>query len=883
MHLNLVPATPIPVTDQKTVSVGVNPGDAASRVLTVTNKGKGTLTDLKAAVPAGLPWVSVGAFGKSTLLPNESTTFTVTFAPGESVSLGQYQDTLVVSDGTGKFYANVGLSAEITAVKTGGVSIRVTDDVGSVVPNAAVTLISKDEYVSVAGGEESTYYVNFSAHTDASGVAQFYDKPLGAYDMVVTATGREKYVGECEIMPSSGAPFTDVVLKNLPVQIEWTVVPTTIVDEYEIKLELTFGAHIPSPSFGFNPPWVNIPKNVTEPIYVEANVVNTGLIALTDVVASVVREHASDSGISIVGGGYLGEIPAQSSARVKLLVQPGVYNLPYGTNAAGNAANFIKLEGSYVSFDPDTGLPVDPAPTVTGTLPLYNPSGTPVTLEVRLPDSGGKAVEETLQLPEGQMEELRYIAPQGIDKEKELAQDGGSVYEIVKLSLNQTATLERQAFDATLKVTNGYPEYALSNLRVDVLVKDENGTDVSGRNFIIATGVTGISDVDGNGSLPSGGGLTATWQIIPGADLGGTEPEGKVYYASALVSYYVNGQLVQTETEGVPITILPQPKLQLHYFVPHNVLSNTPFRLGVTVENYGYGEAMNLNINSGQLKIESNQSGLITDFEIVGSSFGSSSGSEFKLSFGNVPAATREMNEETGEWELVPGKVSGYWLVRWNMPLTEGDPYEGEFRDFKATLTHKDYKGVQLNPLIVSVDTAIIGKDGVLAEKEGGSGLSLITEGDTGFCDCLLDLDSGLRVPIYVPDTLRVTADYNGASMTVAASGASAATEARYQVVMIPEPEGCGSIGAVKMSTKADGSDAVTLSPGNYWKDYGYIYVVSEIPVLYADDLTRTYPEAYYTVEFGTAAFISAVDYSRFVYTPADEETPGAVQLGKGA
>jgi len=37
-------------------------------------------------------------------------------------------------------------------------------------------------------------------------------------------------------------------------------------------------------------------------------------------------------------------------------------------------------------------------------------------------------------------------------------------------------------------------------------------------------------------------------------------------------------------------------------------------------------------------------------------------------------------------------------------------PFEGEFRDFKATLTHRDYNGVQLNPLIVSVDTEIIGK-----------------------------------------------------------------------------------------------------------------------------------------------------------------------------
>ena len=879
VHLNLLPATPLPVTNPKSVSVGVNPGDTVSRVLTVTNKGKGTLTGLKAEAPAGILWVTTGSFGKRTLLPGESTTFTVTFAPGEGVSLGQYQDKLTVSDATGKFYANVALSAEVTAQKTGGISLRVSDDVGTLVPNATVTIISREEYVSVAGGVESTYYESYSARTDENGIAQFYDKPLGDYDLVVTALGREKYVGACEIMPSVGAPFTEITLKNLPVQIEWTVVPTTIVDEYEVKLELTFGAHIPSPSFGFNPPWVNIPKNVTEPIYVEANVVNTGLIALTDVVASIVREKPGDMGISIVGGGYIGEIAAQSSARIRLLIQPGVYNLPYGTNAAGQAKNYIRLEGSYVSFDPDTGLPVDPAPSVTGSLPLYNPSATPVTVTVRLPENNNKAVEETISLPEGQMEELRYVVPQGADREKELAQEGGSVYEIVKLSLDQTATLERQAFDATLKVTNGYPSAALSNLRVDVLVKDENGVDVSNQNFIISTGLFGIPDVDGNGSLASGASLTATWQIIPGSGLGGTSAEGRTYYASALVSYYVNGKLVQTETDGVPIVILPQPKLTLNYFVPHTVLSNTPFKLGVTVENYGFGDAMNLNITSGKLRIDANQSGMITDFEILDSSFGAQSGSEFTLSFGNVPAATQEIDPETGETVLVPGRVTGYWTLRWNMPVTAEKPYEGEFRDFKATLTHKDYKGVQLNPLITDVRTAIIGKDDLLSDTEGEGGLTLVNEGTTGFPDHLLDLRSGLRLPVHVPDSLAVTDAYNGERMTVRVPAAAPGVGARFQVLMIPEPEGCGTIASV--TVKSAGTEK-NVSPGNYWKDYGFIYVVAEIPTVFDENHRRVPAEADYTIVFGSAARLEEVNYSRFVYVTAQSDDPGAVQIGQG-
>jgi hypothetical protein len=470
--------------------------------------------------------------------------------------------------------------------------------------------------------------------------------------------------------------------------------------------------------------------------------------------------------------------------------------LPFTKDSSGNPLNFIKLEGTYVSFDPDTGLPVDPAMMISGRLPMYNPSETSVKLDVRMPDAPGKVVQEELKLPEGQIEELRYIANSGANREELLKEGGGTAYEIVKLSLSQTATLERQAFDATLKITNGYPEYALQNLRVDVTVTDEDGVDVTNKNFVIATGLQGISDVDGNGSLAAGTAMTATWQIIPGSDLGGTTMAGKIYYAKALISYYVNGRLVQTQTDGVPITILPQPKLTLNYFVPHNILSNTPFKLAVTVENSGYGEARNLNIDSGQLQITANQAGLLTDFEILSSSFGTNTGNTFRLEFGNIAPATYSettdpiTNEVIGTW--TPTKVTGYWVVRWVLPV-EGDeePYKGEFRDFKATLTHKDYKGVQLNPLIVGVTTRIIGKEDVLSGEFVDGAMAVVNEGNTGFPDFLMNLDSGLRIPIFVPDQVTTTAPYSDGATSMQVKTAKPATtldynSVRYQIVMIP-------------------------------------------------------------------------------------------------
>jgi len=119
------------------------------------------------------------------------------------------------------------------------------------------------------------------------------------------------------------------------------------------------------------------------------------------------------------------------------------------------------------------------------------------------------------------------------------------------------------------------------------LITDTEGNNITGQNFIILTSLNGISALDGSASL------------IPGDGLGGEDPEGQTYLARAIVSYYVNGRYVETETEPQEITIKPQPKIKLTYYVPGKILSGQPFRLGVVAENVGYGTAKNLVIESG--------------------------------------------------------------------------------------------------------------------------------------------------------------------------------------------------------------------------------------------------------------------------------------------
>jgi hypothetical protein len=86
-------------------------------------------------------------------------------------------------------------------------------------------------------------------------------------------------------------------------------------------------------------------------------------------------------------------------------------------------------------------------------------------------------------MPEGQLTELDYLLPPDNTGDEDDDGGSGSVYEIVKLTVNQTATVERQAFDATLRISNGYPSYALQNVNVQVVLTDADGIVVPRQNM----------------------------------------------------------------------------------------------------------------------------------------------------------------------------------------------------------------------------------------------------------------------------------------------------------------------------------------------------------------------------------------------------------------
>jgi hypothetical protein len=130
------------------------------------------------------------------------------------------------------------------------------------------------------------------------------------------------------------------------------------------------------------------------------------------------------------------------------------------------------------------------------------------------------------------------------------AQAADAVCAEVKIVIGQKFSLERQAFDARMVITNGLAGQRLENVSIELRFLDANNGPVAattdpnaaGAAFFFRTDeVTGISALDG-GTIEPKTVANIGWLIIPAAGSGGRSPEGAVYYVGAKVTYTLDGK-----------------------------------------------------------------------------------------------------------------------------------------------------------------------------------------------------------------------------------------------------------------------------------------------------------------------------------------------------
>lgn len=278
----------------------------------------------------------------------------------------------------------------------------------------------------------------------------------------------------------------------------------------------------------------------------------------------------------------------------------------------------------------------------------------------------------------------------------------------VKIEIKQELTLERQAFDAEMRITNTLPSTALERVHVDVWVTDEAGQPVtittdpnnlSAAFFLRQTRTENIANTDGTGQVAASTTAVANWMLIPAPGAAGNTPMGKRYLVGATLRYRFGTEDHVVELSPDSITVRPMPELALDYFLTRDVEADNPFTpeieapqpytLGVRVKNNGVGVARKLKIESAQPRIVENEQGLLVNFVILGSYVQDTPvANSLLIDFGDIPGGSAKM---------------GRWVMESNL--------SGTFVDFNASFTHADELGGALTSLLQETNAHLLVRD----------------------------------------------------------------------------------------------------------------------------------------------------------------------------
>ncbi len=272
----------------------------------------------------------------------------------------------------------------------------------------------------------------------------------------------------------------------------------------------------------------------------------------------------------------------------------------------------------------------------------------------------------------------------------------------VKLEIKQELSMARQAFRGTLKVHNGYATYDLQDAKLTLTVTDPDGNLVDERKFTITPeekeGFEGEMDLQSGWTLAANADGKVQVLYIPTKYAAPTEPV--VYTFGGSFSYFdpSNETHVSVRFATTQFTVNPLQNLVLDYFLQRDIYGDDPLtdeiepmqdaEFALLIDNQGNGDAKNLQIITSQPEIIENNSGLLIDFNFVGSAVNGTpvtpniSDGKIITNFGTLPA-----HEQT--------------YAQWFMQCS----LLGHFTDYKVEVNHVTSYGNEYASLI---DTARI-------------------------------------------------------------------------------------------------------------------------------------------------------------------------------
>lgn len=290
---------------------------------------------------------------------------------------------------------------------------------------------------------------------------------------------------------------------------------------------------------------------------------------------------------------------------------------------------------------------------------------------------------------ENEVKEYNYSSfGEMLDKEyrllmENLDENNNSVCASISLQFSQTMAMTRQAFRGTLTVQNGHESVAMQDVKLDLVVSDEDGVIATSHEFQInPESLNGFGGkLDEAWTLDAQKTGKATILFIPTKYAAPTKP--KEYTFGGTLSYVdpFTGLEVTRDLFPVTMTVKPSPNLEMDYFMQRDILGDDPLTKDVVepmipsefsllIHNVGAGDAKNVRMTTKQPEITDNEKGLLVDFQI-------------KTSQLNGEAETAVMGENvmTDFGTIESGKTvyAQWWLTSTLL---------GHFTDYKVEATH---------------------------------------------------------------------------------------------------------------------------------------------------------------------------------------------------
>ena len=357
---------PVPVLEPTGLRVGLDAGEVQVRQVLVRNAGTATWRGVQVVPPAPDTFVRVGtdpALGD--LAPGDARVVDVVVAPPSGTPTGITNGTVVEFVGTDGVTANLPVAVAVTTDLVGSVHVAVRDATRQLTDPDAPIAGAEVKVVSTA----TPGLVHYTGTTDATGAVTFTDVPAGTYSYRVTATGFTPVdtTGSqvLEVVPGQST-LVDVALITSPVDVSFTVTPTTITDSYEITIETTFQTDVPAPAVAIIPAYQSFVLSAGETTTGELTLFNNGLVSAWNV-----RLAQTPSTYVQIAYGVesIPELPAQGAVTIPYTVHLKSHGSPPPPVCEPQCTT-TRVESSWYCASADIWVPMVVTQTVCVDVPI---------------------------------------------------------------------------------------------------------------------------------------------------------------------------------------------------------------------------------------------------------------------------------------------------------------------------------------------------------------------------------------------------------------------------------------------------------------------------------------------------------------------------------